>query len=293
MNTKNKLFAFLYVSFSLILFSCSSEELNETGSLEPINILQVSNEGVSSFIVNNICPILDATTPLTADEIEFLFALREDEKMSYDLNLAFSSLYPSAPQFTKIGAAEATHIATIEKLLAYYEIEYPPLNANGIFNDEDRQNRYNELFTMGNTLEYAYQAVAYLEEENIVSYTNVLENISNPNIKIIVSNLLKSSTNHFRAIVRQITVSGGSYAPILLDSMTYQEIIASNPGQGNSYQQKGKQGQSTNSDKGNRQGGNKGSVNNSGVCTGCTNGTAPGNNSNKGQTGKGYRGGNK
>lgn len=279
-----------------MLFSCSSEndfdDNTGTGNSEPVSLLKVSDEGISSFIVDNICPVLDATSPLTADEIEFLYALREDEKMSRDLNLAFSSLYPTAVQFSRIGTAEATHIATIERLLDYYEIEYPALSPNGLFADEYRQNRYNELLVTGNTLETAYTAIARLEEENIITYNNVLRNISNPNIKIIVSNLLKSSTNHLRAVVRQITLSGSNYTPSLLDETTYQEIISSNPGQGNKYQQKGKQGQNTNSEKGNQHRGNKGSINNSGVCKGCTNGTSPGSNSNKGRAGKGYRGGN-
>ncbi|NDV80147.1 DUF2202 domain-containing protein [Dysgonomonas sp. 511] len=295
MNTNNKLFAFLFMVFSFMLFSCSSEndfdDNTGTGNSEPVSLLKVTDEGISSFIVDNICPVLDATSPLTADEIEFLYVLREDEKMSRDLNFAFSSLYPTAVQFSRIGTAEATHITTIERLLDYYEIEYPALSPDGVFADEYRQSRYNELLAMGNTMENAYTATARLEEENIVAYNNVLENISNPNIKIIVSNLLKSSTNHFKAVVRQITLLGSNYTPSILDGTTYQEIISSNPGQGNKYQQKGKQGQNTNSGKRGQQKGNKGSVNSSGVCTGCTNGTSPGSNSNKGQTGKGYRGG--
>ncbi|NDV67697.1 DUF2202 domain-containing protein [Dysgonomonas sp. 25] len=295
MNTNNKLFAFLCLTFSFMLFSCSSEndfdDNTGTGNSELVSLLKVSDEGISSFMVDNLCPVLDATSPLAADEIEFLYALREDEKMSRDLNLAFSSLYPTAIQFSRIGTAEATHIATIERLLDYYEIEYPALSPDGVFADKYRQSQYNELLITSNTLENAHTAIARLEEENIVDYDNVLENISNPNIKIIISNLLKSSTNHLRAVVRQITLLGSSYTPSLLDGTTYQVIISSNPGQGNKYQQKGKQGQNTNSEKGNQQKGNKGAVNNSGMCRGCTNGTSPGSNSNKGQTGKGYRGG--
>lgn len=294
MNT-NRLFALLCLAFSLILLSCSNDHDfdDNTGVVnsEPVSLLKVSAEGTSSFMMDNICPVLDVTSPLTADEIEFLYALREDEKISHDLNVAFSSLYPTVVQFTKISTAEATHIATIERLFDYYEIEYPPLNPKGVFSDEYRQARYNELLAEGNTLENAYKVIASLEEENIISYNDVLKSISNPNIAIIVSNLLRSSTNHLRAIVRQINLLGGVYTPVLVDDATYQAIISSNPEQGKKYQQKGKQGQKTNSGKGNHHKGKKGSVNNAGVCTGCANGASPGNNSNKGHAGKGYRGG--
>lgn len=273
MNTHFKLSTCLYLLISLILFSCSSDSYFDdnldTGNSASVSLLNISDEGISSFMVDNICRILDVTSPLTADEIEFLYALREDEKISHDLNMTFSSLYPTVIQFAKIGTAKATHIATIERLLDYYEIEYPTVSPVGIFNDEYRQSRYNEMFAKGNTLENACQATASLEEENIVAYNNYSGTISNPNIKIIVSNLLKSSSNHFKAIIRQITALGGSYTPTLLDNITYQKIITSNQGQGNKYQQKGKQGQNTNSEKGNQNKGKKGSVNKSGVCTGC------------------------
>lgn len=295
MNTNNKLFATLYLAFSLLLLSCSSDydfdDNTGVADSETISLLRVSAEGNSSFVMDNICPVLDTTNPLTADEIEFLYALREDEKISRDLNVAFSALYPTAVQFVKISTAEATHIATLEKLFDYYEIEYPALSPNGVFTDEYRQNRYNELLAKGNTLENAYKAIAYLEEENIISYNTVLGNISNPNIEIIVSNLLRSSSNHLRAIISQIIALGETYTPTLLDDATYQEIISSKPEQGKKYPQKGKQGQNTNSEKGNNQKGKKGSVNNAGVCTGCTHGNSSGNNSNKGHAGKGYRGG--
>lgn len=279
MNVNNKLVAFLCLAFSFMLFSCSSENdfdgKTGNGNSDPVSLLNVSDDGISSFMVANICPILAVTPPLTADEIEFFYALREDEKLARDLNFAFSALYPTVVQFSKIGTAEATHIATIERILDYYEIEYPALTSDGVFADEYRQNRYNKLLITGNTPVNAFTAIARLEEGNSIAYKQVLENISNPNIKIVVSNLLKSSTNHLRAAVRQITLLGGSYTPSLLDEATYQEIISSKPGQDNKYQQKGKQGQNTNSEKGNQPKGNKGSVNTSGVCTGCVNGASP------------------
>ncbi|MDL2244156.1 DUF2202 domain-containing protein [Parabacteroides sp. OttesenSCG-928-J18] len=295
MNTNNKLFIWAYLVFSFLLVSCNSDtdfdDNSEYANLEPISILNVSAEGTSSFMVGNIYRVLDTTSPLTADEIEFLYAVREDEKMTHDLNIAFSSLYPAAMQFVKISRAEATHITTIEKLFDYYEIDYPALTSPGVFADEDRQNRYNELVAEGNTLVNAYKVIASLEEENIIAYTHVLGDISNSNIKLIVSNLLRGSRNHLRSIVRQINTSGEVYTPVLLDDITYQEIISSQPEQGNKYQQQGKQGQNTNSKKGNRQQSRKGSVNKLGVCTGCANGNSSGNNPNKGDAGKGYRGG--
>lgn len=269
MNTKNKLFTWAYLAFSFLLFSCNSDtDFDDNAGVsnsETISILKVSAEGTSSFVVENICRVLEATSPLTADEIEFLYGVREDEKMARDLNIVFSSLYPATLPFINISLAEATHIATLEKLFDYYEIDYPALSSPGVFTDEKRQSRYNELVAEGNSLVNAYKVIALLEEENIITYNHILESISNPNIKIIVSNLLRSSRNHLRSIVRQINALGKVYMPMLLDDISYQDIITSQPEKGNKYQQKGKQEKNTNSGKGNQQQSRKGSKYKAGI----------------------------
>lgn len=290
-------FKILFMSLSaLFLSSCNSDNDSiDNGSGEPLAILKVTEtEGISSFAIANICPVLEVTNPLAADEIEFLYAVREDEKLTEDLYLAFSAKYPAYIQFSRIATAEVTHIAAVETLLSYYEIKFPPLAETGVFEDIERQARYDALLAKGSTLQGAFEAIAVLEEDNIVAYKAVEANIINANIKLLVANMIKASSNHLKAAVRQLTVLGVTYIPTTLDQTTFDTIINSAFVQGNKYGQqmgKGNKGGNTNSQKGNQGQGNKGNVNSTGTCTGTASGTAPGTSTGKNQAGKGYRGG--
>lgn len=285
MKTKKILPVTLVGLLAINFASCTTASESEMLSSQNVSLLNVSTDGVSTFQVNNVCSVFVATDPLTADEIEFLYAIREDEKLAKDVTEAFLSKYPTSIAFSNIAKAEATHIAAIENVLGFYEIEFPALAAAGVFANEARQNQYNELLTKDTSLIAAYKTTAFLEEQSIVAYANVTPTITNANIKIIVSNLMRGSSNHFKAYIRQLTALGETYSPTLLSQMTYDEIINSPYGQGNKYGHQGN-GMNTNSGKGHRGQGNKGTVNASGTCTGTSNGTAPGTG-----MGKGYRGG--
>ncbi len=287
MKTKKLFTTLLFSTLFFAFFACSNDDNSDANYSE---LLKVTNEGVSTFALENVWPVLEATESLTADEIEFLYAVREDEKLSRDLNSAFSSLYPTSRQFANLAVAETNHITTIERLLTYYEIEFPPLTKAGIFNDETRQAEYNKLLSQGKTLVDAYKVIALLEEENIVAYQNVLPSITNQNIKLIMSNMLKSSTNHFKAVINQITILGEVYKPSLLDEKAYQEIIDSAFHHGEMHKHHGNHGHN-NSEKGNKHKGHKGSVNESGNCSDSDHGNHHGSGSGKGHAGKGYRGG--
>ena len=285
----SKIFPVTLVGLLAITFaSCSTD--NDSIASQSVGLLNVSTEGVSTFYVNNVCSVFVATSDLTADEIEFLYAIREDEKLAKDITESFLIKYPTSIVFSNIAKAEATHIAAIENVLAYYEIDFPALGEAGVFANEARQNQYNELIVKDTSLVAAYKTSSYLEEQSIAAYAAVTPNITNENIKIIVSNLKRGSSNHFKAYIRQLTILGETYLPTLLDQKTYDEIINSPYGQGNKY---GHQinGMNTNSGKGHKGQGNKGGVNASGTCTGTANGTAPGTGVGQGGTGKGYRGG--
>ncbi len=294
----NKFFIIaLTVFLALAIMSCDKSESNAENSQETLlSLLKVSNEGVSAFTVENICPVLAATNPLTADEIEFLYAMREDEKLSKDLYTAFAVRFPPVVPFSKISAAEATHVAAIEKVLAYYEIEFLALGEAGVFVDPQRQERYNTLLLQGTVLLNAYLAMAALEEENVAVYTSVATDAANTNIKMLLENMVRSSSNHLKAAVRQITALGGSYVPTTLEQAAFDQIISSQYTQGKQYRcQYGHDGQScnTNSRKHGNGQGNKGAVCSAGDCTCTCNGTAPGVCDGQGGVGKNYRHGKK
>ena len=286
---------FMVLGLTAIAYSCdkidspgNTEEILSTGAQVPV--LEVKSDGISTFNLAAVTPPFDSTADLNADEIEFIYAVREDEKVARDLYKAFFDNY-KLKTFENISKAEANHMKAAEKLLDYYEVEYPAASDYGKFADTARQALYERYLQKGNTAMEAFKVMVYLEEENIVSYNEVLKDITNPNIKLVIENLSKASENHLRAAVRQITALGGTYQASLMTEEQYKSIIAKGFEQGKRYRYLNN-GQTTN--RNNRLNGNgekRGSVNSQGVCTSAQNSPTPGSNSGKGSQGRGYRGG--
>jgi len=289
---KTNLFtAIAFSAFSLFLMSsCSQSDstpLDETDSSQ-LALLSVDAEGISTMTRSNVVPVLTVTSPLDADEIEFLYAMREDEKLAHDVYAVFVDKYPTAPQISRIMNAEESHIACVDSLLDYYEIEYTPLTEAGVFSDPTRQASYNQLITQDTTLVQTFSTMAFMEEESVAAYKEVLPDIANENIALVVSNLMKASSNHLKAAVRQITALGGTYVPVVLSREDFDAIINAPFTHGNAYGQYKGKGGNTNSRKGGKATGAKGKVNQAGDCTQTVNGYAPGQNQDK-KVGKGYR----
>lgn len=277
--------------------ACDQTSDLESATDLPLQLLKVSSqsnsEGTTTFITENICPVFEVTNPLTADEIEFLYAAREDEKLARDLYSVYAAQYPAYLAFKNIAAAESNHIAAIEKIFGYYEIEFPELTETGVFADAGLQEKYDSLVPAATPLE-AFTIMAYIEEEGIYAYQAVIETTENANIKLFLENMVKASSNHLKAAVRQITLLEGTYTPSILDQAAYDEIINSSFGKGNMYLHKyGRGGKNalTNSEKGDNGRGRKGGVDHTGTCTETANGAAPGTSNTRGSAGKGYRGG--
>ncbi|MDZ4059371.1 MAG: DUF2202 domain-containing protein, partial [Bacteroidales bacterium] len=270
------------------LISCEKNELplEETLNTE-LEVISVAADGTTTFVTTNLCPVFDTTAELTANEIEFLYAVREDEKLARDVYTYFFDKFELAP-FSRIAKAEANHIAAVERLLYFYSITYPAVGPVGEFKDGDRKAYYESLINKGDTALEAYKATAYLEEKDVADYTLVLGSIQNPNIKMVIENLIKGSSNHLRASVRQVNALGGTYAPAFLTQEKFEEIVNSSFINGKQYNRKGNI-DSINNEAG--PSGQKGAVNQDGNCTGTANGNAPGTQSQGGNVGKGYRGG--
>lgn len=285
-----KLFS-LAVAMTLIFGSCQKSDNPQTEIEMPqdqmLDVISVNADGVTMFNTSNVVPSFETTAELTSDEIEFLYAVREDEKLARDIYNSFYSLYASKPM-SNIAKAEENHIAAVERLFYFYSINYPAVGEAGVFADATRQSYYNELISKGTTLLDAYKAAAYLEEKDIADYEAVLPSITNPNIKLVIEHLIKGSINHFKATLRQIDALGGEYQAAVLSQERYTEIVNSNFANGKRYAKKGTDGDTN---RGNGKGVVKGSVNQDGTCTGTSNGAAPGKSNGKGVQGKGYRGG--
>ncbi len=284
----NRLLLLLTALFGLVAVSCQKSEMPVDELSEQFtDIVTVSAEGATEFITKSVVPTFEDTDELTANEIEFLFAVREEEKVARDVYSKFFEEYESKP-FSIIGKAEENHIAAVERLFYFYSIEYPPVGDPGVFEDLNRQTYYNQLIAKGTTLLDAYKAAAYLEEKDIADYKEVLKDISNPNIKMVIEHLYRGSVNHFKAMLRQIDALGSSYENAFLSQEEYETIIKSNFLNGKRYQVRGS-GNRTNN--GNGFGLAKGAVNINGDCVKSSNGKVPGTQQQSGKMGKGYRGG--
>ncbi|MFA5849352.1 MAG: DUF2202 domain-containing protein [Bacteroidales bacterium] len=277
----------------LAAFSCTKEQTATDSNLITPNttgeIIEVKSTGATSFNAPAITAPFDSTADLTADEIEFLFAVREDEKLARDVYAIFYTKFQNKI-FENIGKSESTHLKAIERLYDYYEIDYSAVGDAGKFTDPKLQHLYDSLIVKGDSLLAAVKIMANLEESNIFHYREVLKTITNTNIKIVIENLEKGSENHFKAAIRQITALGGIYTPLLLSSEDYKDIIAIGFEKGKRYKyhnngQTNNQGKNINTQKGKR-----GAVTNDGSCNQTSNGSAPGTNNGKGRQGKGYRG---
>lgn len=292
---KTKIFVTALLGFFALTSCTKSDDLNNNDGTS-LTILEVENDGTSGMRSSNIAPVLDVTEPLTVEEIEFIYAIREDEKVSRDLYLEFATMYPEAAQIGKIAKAESSHIACVEALLNFYEITYPALSENGVFEDETRQTRYNELLKKGATLVEALSTMALIEEESVFAYTSVQAEITNVNISLVIENMIKASSNHLRATVRQLTAKGGSYAPSFLTTEAFDAIINTEFKGGKAYKHKkgngnknGNKEEKTHKEKGGKEQGDKNEINTSGDCTGKCDGTSEEKPNDK--LGKKYRGG--
>lgn len=278
-----KLYRLMASAAVVVLATASCTKENPATEAEEImasgiqmSVLQVKSDGTTTFDMTAMSAPFDSTTDLTASEIEYIYAVREDEKLAGDLYSAFFSLY-KLKAFENIAKAEGNHMKATERLLDYYGIEYPTAGEKGKFENPARQALYDSLLQKGATALEAFKVMAQYEEYNIVQYKADLTGIINPNVKIVIENLEKGSENHFKATIRQITALGGTYTAQIMTQEEYRAIIAIGFEKGKRYRYLNN-GQSANSgEKMNGKQEKKGSVNASGTCTGCSNGTFPGN----------------
>ncbi len=267
----------------VVLAAASCTKENPATDVEEImtsgiqmSVLQVKSDGTTTFDMTTMSAPFDSTADLTASEIEYIYAVREDEKLAGDLYSTFFEMY-KLKAFENIAKAESNHMKATERLLEYYGITYPAAGDKGKFENPVRQALYDSLLQKGSTALEAFKVMAQYEEYNIVQYKADLALITNANVKIVIENLEKGSENHLKATIRQITALGGSYAAQVMTQEEYSAIIATGFEQGKRYRYLNN-GQSANSgEKMNGKQEKKGSVNASGTCTGCSNGTFPGN----------------
>ena len=275
---------------SALFTSCNKGELS-TEPVDSVALLSVNtSSGISTIETKAEAAVFGVTGDLTADEIEFLYAVREDEKLARDVYTLSFNKY-SIKTFDNIANAESRHISAVDTLFDYYEIEYPPLSDYGVFEDSIRQTLYDSLTAAGTSALEAFKVMAWIEESSIYYYGDVLKSDLNPNIEIVIENLEKASENHLKAAIRQITALGGTYSPKFLSGEEFDRIVAKGFVLGKRYMYKNKEMKSNAGNPLSMNKNSRGAVNKNGTAIAASSGSVPGKQSSPGNIGKGYRGG--
>ena len=170
-----------------------------------------------------------ATAEPTADEIEGLTYMREEEKLARDVYLALYEQW-GLPVFQNIASSEQNHMDSVLMLLEQYGLTDPAAgNDPGDFSDPFFQSLYEQLVEQGSASPAdALKVGATIEELDIVDLEERLAQANNEYILQVYTNLLAGSENHLRAFVSNLErQTGESYQPVYLDQDAYQAIITS------------------------------------------------------------------
>lgn len=254
MKTNIKTLIACGLATTIVFASCQKDMLN---SEQYAGILDVSTDGTSTVINQNMYSAFVEAPDLTGLELTTLLKMKDEEKLARDV---YASLYQkwNSQVFSRISYAENNHLNAIVNILKYYEQADTLVEETGVFADNEMQNIYNELLSKGSaSIEEAYKTGALIEEMDIKDLNNALAETSNANISMVYENLMKGSRNHLRSFYKQLNNVGTIYTPIYLSENEYNQIVTSPIEKGKQYQMKGKDnGACDGSGKGKRKGKN-------------------------------------
>ncbi len=170
---------------------------------------------------------------LTAEEIDGLAWMREEEKLAHDVYVALGDTWGSRV-FDNITAAETTHMDAIKTLLDRYGIADPAAGQPaGVFTNPDLQALYADLVTRGKaSLVEAFTVGALIEDLDISDLR--VRATDTPDIALVYGDLERGSENHLRAFVRNLGRQGAAYSPAYLSADEFESIIGAPAGQGRS-----------------------------------------------------------
>jgi hypothetical protein len=183
----------------------------------------------------SVVAIEASASSLTDVEVEGIMFMREEEKLAYDVYLAFGDLY-GQPIFSNIASAEAQHMAAVLGLIEAYDLDDPVDNSPvGDFANAELQALYVKLIAKGSVdLAAALEVGAVIEEVDILDLERYLGETANPDIIQVYENLLRGSENHLRAFVSQLESMGIDRVPVLMEASAYEATLASDMQRGGS-----------------------------------------------------------
>ena len=165
------------------------------------------------------------TSTLTADEVEGIVYMAEEEKLARDVYLYLYNLW-GANLFNNIKNSEETHMYAVDLLIDKYNITFN-ITEVGVFNNQTLQDLYDGLITTGQiSLLDALEVGAVIEEIDIIDLVEYMDETDKEDLLFVYEILLMGSRNHLRAFVKNISNNGDSYAPQFLEQADYDNIIS-------------------------------------------------------------------
>lgn len=173
------------------------------------------------------CSVVDQNNleALTQQEIDDLTFLREEEKLARDIYRFSYELYGERA-FSNIANSEQVHMDKVLELLVKYNIDDPASETEGVFNNQELQQLYNELKAKSTlSLIDALWVGATIEDLDINDISINETRTTKEDILLVYESLKCASRNHIRGYTFKLSEFEITYTPAFISAEEYEEII--------------------------------------------------------------------
>ena len=141
-----------------------------------------------------------ASGTLTALERAELIALTGEEKLAHDVYVTLAAKFPTVTEFARIANSETMHWNAMRSLLAKYGIADPTAGYGlGEFANASRVTQYKDLVAQATDVTSALKVGVAIENLDISDLNELLKTVTAPDVKQVLSNLLRASQMHLAA----------------------------------------------------------------------------------------------
>lgn len=164
----------------------------------------------------------------TADEVEDLQYMREEEKLARDVYLVLFDAW-GVQTFANIASSEQTHTDAVAQTIEVLGIEDPVVDDTiGIFVEPRLVELYDTMLTEGLRSSLAALHVgATIEEVDMIDIKAAMDRADDPRIIALYESLLCGSRNHLRAFTSKLEAAGHPYIAQFLDPSEVDSIVSS------------------------------------------------------------------
>ncbi len=165
---------------------------------------------------------------LSADEINGIIKMREEEKLARDVYLKLYEKW-NLEIFKNVANSEQRHMDAVYKLILNYGLNDPIKNDElGVFQDENLRKLYTKLLAEGSSnITNALKVGATVEDLDIEDLEVLKKKTNKEDIIQAYENLERGSRNHLRSFVSQLNNYGVEYKPQYISKDMYENIINS------------------------------------------------------------------